>query len=87
MTLKFIGSKVKRVFENKIPYTATRLGIYSQGGKAMSGAQVENLKVHELAADINDVNVFYRASPRHKLKIVKVDLLLFKVLNSSLFRT
>jgi len=50
---------------------ATRLGIYSQGGKAMSGAQVENLKVHELAADINDVNVFYRASPRHKLKIVK----------------
>ena len=38
----------------------------------MSGAQVENLKVHELAADINDVNVFYRASPRHKLKIVKV---------------
>ena len=38
----------------------------------MSGSEIESLNVHQLAAHIHKVEVFYRANPKHKLKIVKV---------------
>lgn len=37
----------------------------------MSGQDVDSLDVGQLAAQIRDVDVFYRANPKHKLKIVK----------------
>ena len=40
----------------------------------MSGADIEALDVHALARKIDKVEVFYRANPKHKLKIVKVSL-------------
>jgi len=51
---------------------ASRLGIYSKGSEVMSGADIESLDVHQLAGQIHNVEVFYRANPKHKLKIVKV---------------
>jgi len=50
---------------------ATRLGIFSKGGYVMSGSDIEKSDISELAARINQVEVFYRANPKHKLKIVK----------------
>ena len=38
----------------------------------MSGSDIEKSDISELAARINQVEVFYRANPKHKLKIVKV---------------
>ncbi|XP_072024804.1 calcium-transporting ATPase type 2C member 1-like [Amphiura filiformis] len=50
---------------------ASRLGIYAQGSRALSGEDVEDLDIMKLSGIIHQVSVFYRASPRHKLKIVK----------------
>jgi len=38
----------------------------------MSGSDIDSLDVHQLSSRIKDVEVFYRANPKHKLKIVKV---------------
>jgi len=37
----------------------------------MAGHEIDSLDVGQLAANIGDVDVFYRANPKHKLKIVK----------------
>ena len=39
----------------------------------MAGHEIDSLDVGQLAANIGDVDVFYRANPKHKLKIVKVN--------------
>ncbi|XP_070575589.1 calcium-transporting ATPase type 2C member 1-like isoform X2 [Ptychodera flava] len=50
---------------------ASRLGIFAQGSTALSGEEIEDIDIEQLAKIINKISVFYRASPRHKLKIVK----------------
>ena len=52
--------------------TASRLGLYAVGGSSMSGEQVEQLDIVQLQKLIPHIAVFYRVSPRHKHKIVKV---------------
>uniref|UniRef100_A0A671WY56 P-type Ca(2+) transporter n=1 Tax=Sparus aurata TaxID=8175 RepID=A0A671WY56_SPAAU len=47
---------------------ASRLGLYSKGCQCLSGDEVDRLDLQQLS---NIIAVFYRASPRHKLKIVK----------------
>ncbi|CAI5439101.1 unnamed protein product [Caenorhabditis angaria] len=48
------------------------LGILSQTtDSCLSGQQVDQMSDHDLELIIRQVTVFYRASPRHKLKIVK----------------
>ncbi|XP_063951395.1 calcium-transporting ATPase type 2C member 1-like [Lytechinus pictus] len=49
----------------------SRLGLYAKGSTALSGEEVESMEFMELTRIINQVSVFYRASPRNKLKIVK----------------
>ncbi|KAL3858595.1 hypothetical protein ACJMK2_008867 [Sinanodonta woodiana] len=49
----------------------SRLGLYAVGSNALSGEQIENMDVSELRRRINNVAIFYRTTPRHKLKIVK----------------
>uniref|UniRef100_UPI00358E72F4 calcium-transporting ATPase type 2C member 1 isoform X1 n=1 Tax=Myxine glutinosa TaxID=7769 RepID=UPI00358E72F4 len=49
----------------------TRLGIHVQSVYALSGEDVETLPLEKLAQVIPRVSVFYRASPRNKLKIIK----------------
>ncbi|XP_039265858.2 calcium-transporting ATPase type 2C member 1-like isoform X2 [Styela clava] len=48
-----------------------RLGMHVSGNKCMSGEEVDCSDVHSLADILPDISVFYRASPKHKLKIVK----------------
>jgi Ca2+-transporting ATPase len=47
------------------------LKFYEEGGLAISGAEIEVLSEEELSAKVDKVNVFYRTSPEHKMKIVK----------------
>ncbi|XP_018529563.1 calcium-transporting ATPase type 2C member 1 isoform X2 [Lates calcarifer] len=50
---------------------ASRLGLYSKGSQSLSGEEVDQLDLQQLSHIVPRVSVFYRASPRHKLKIVK----------------
>ncbi|KAK3086796.1 hypothetical protein FSP39_023594 [Pinctada imbricata] len=50
---------------------AGRLGLLTHGGRSMSGDEVDNTDGHTLSQIINSISVFYRTTPRHKLKIVK----------------
>ncbi|XP_037130798.1 calcium-transporting ATPase type 2C member 1 [Syngnathus acus] len=50
---------------------ASRLGLWSKGGQCLSGEEVDRLDLQQLSQIVSRVSVFYRASPRHKLKIVK----------------
>ncbi|XP_077983534.1 calcium-transporting ATPase type 2C member 1-like [Glandiceps talaboti] len=50
---------------------ASRLGLYAEGSRSMAGEDLEEMDIEQLAKVIPHVTVFYRASPRHKLRIVK----------------
>ncbi|XP_051871455.1 calcium-transporting ATPase type 2C member 1 isoform X2 [Pristis pectinata] len=50
---------------------ATRLGLYSKGSQTISGEELDSLDVQQLSQIVPKVAVFYRSSPRHKLKIIK----------------
>ncbi|XP_077347631.1 calcium-transporting ATPase type 2C member 1 isoform X2 [Lithobates pipiens] len=50
---------------------AGRLGFYSNGLQSLSGEEVDAMDIQQLSQIVPKVSVFYRASPRHKLKIVK----------------
>lgn len=50
---------------------ATQLGILSTGKKVIDGNTLSNLAIEELEDIVDDVAVFARVSPEHKLKIVK----------------
>ena len=49
---------------------ARQLGI-TDNGKAVTGAQLERIDDEELKAILEDVNVFARVSPTHKIRIVQ----------------
>ncbi|XP_033755466.1 calcium-transporting ATPase type 2C member 1-like isoform X2 [Pecten maximus] len=48
-----------------------RLGLYATGNRTLSGEQVDNMDIESLKDIINNTTVFYRTTPRHKVKIVK----------------
>ncbi|NXE05268.1 AT2C1 ATPase, partial [Lophotis ruficrista] len=50
---------------------ANRLGLYSKNSQAISGEEIDDLDIQQLSQITPKVAVFYRASPRHKLKIIK----------------
>uniref|UniRef100_A0A8C4T0W1 Calcium-transporting ATPase n=1 Tax=Erpetoichthys calabaricus TaxID=27687 RepID=A0A8C4T0W1_ERPCA len=50
---------------------ASRLGLFSKGSQSLSGEELDNMDIQHLSQIVPRVAVFYRASPRHKLKIVK----------------
>ncbi|XP_034154011.2 calcium-transporting ATPase type 2C member 1 isoform X1 [Pangasianodon hypophthalmus] len=50
---------------------ANRLGLYAKGAQCLSGDEVDVMDIQELSQIVSRTVVFYRASPRHKLKIVK----------------
>ncbi|XP_058801743.1 calcium-transporting ATPase type 2C member 1 [Phymastichus coffea] len=50
---------------------ATTIGLDSTYGKLLSGSEIDTLTDQELEDKINNVNVFYRVTPKHKLDIVK----------------
>ncbi len=50
---------------------AKQLGILNEGDLVIEGRQLNEMDVEELEAIVEDVTVFARVSPEHKLKIVK----------------
>ncbi|HAQ08231.1 MAG TPA: ATPase, partial [Bacillus bacterium] len=50
---------------------AKQLGILSKDSKVIEGKTLSDMSVSELEAVVDDVSVFARVSPEHKLKIVK----------------
>ncbi|MEK5165339.1 calcium-translocating P-type ATPase, SERCA-type [Paenibacillus sp. FSL R5-0527] len=50
---------------------ASDLGILPRGGSAMSGQQLEGLSDEELDRQVENIYVYSRVSPEHKLRIVK----------------
>ncbi|XP_062584876.1 calcium-transporting ATPase type 2C member 1-like isoform X1 [Saccostrea cucullata] len=49
----------------------SRLGLFSTGGRALSGEQIDQADDQHLRQIIQGVTIFYRTTPKHKLKIVK----------------
>uniref|UniRef100_A0A4X1T5S5 Calcium-transporting ATPase n=1 Tax=Sus scrofa TaxID=9823 RepID=A0A4X1T5S5_PIG len=47
------------------------IGLCSETPSAMSGEEVESMEQGELAERVGQVSVFFRTSPKHKLKIIK----------------
>ncbi|ACT02399.1 calcium-translocating P-type ATPase, SERCA-type [Paenibacillus sp. JDR-2] len=50
---------------------AHQLGIMPRGGVALSGSQLENMTDDQLDKHVDNIYVFARVSPEHKLRIVK----------------
>ncbi|MEI2355109.1 cation-translocating P-type ATPase [Mesobacillus zeae] len=50
---------------------ANQLGILKEGSQVMDGHALSTMEVGELEEVVDDVSVFARVSPEHKLKIVK----------------
>ncbi|TBL78325.1 calcium-translocating P-type ATPase, SERCA-type [Paenibacillus thalictri] len=50
---------------------AGQLGIISAGGQVLNGQQLNQLTDEQLDAVVDDVHVYARVSPEHKLRIVK----------------
>jgi len=50
---------------------AKKVGIYEEGDRILTGEDVEKLAEVQLAQDIENVSVFARITPEHKLKIVE----------------
>ncbi|KAI1297163.1 Calcium-transporting ATPase type 2C member 1 [Halotydeus destructor] len=50
---------------------AARLGLYAQGGIAMSGDELDRIDERDLEEKIASISVLYRVGPGHKLRIVK----------------
>ncbi|KAL4235055.1 ATPase [Mactra antiquata] len=47
------------------------LGLFEGGGTTLSGEQVESMDISYLKSVIHDVVIFYRTTPRNKVKIVQ----------------
>ncbi|MDP4155421.1 MAG: cation-translocating P-type ATPase [Bacillota bacterium] len=50
---------------------AEQLGIYTSKSKVLDGKALANMSVDDLEDEVENVSVFARVSPEHKLKIVK----------------
>lgn len=50
---------------------AREIGLLREGGKVLRGADIEPMSAEELAAIVDDVDVFARVSPEHKVRIVE----------------
>uniref|UniRef100_A0A8C2REB8 P-type Ca(2+) transporter n=1 Tax=Capra hircus TaxID=9925 RepID=A0A8C2REB8_CAPHI len=51
--------------------SGVRLGLYSKTSQSVSGEEIDAMDVQQLSQIVPKVAVFYRASPRHKMKIIK----------------
>lgn len=49
---------------------ATELNIFDRGNLALSYNDIAEMSEEQLAAQIDDVTVFYRMAPEHKMKII-----------------
>lgn len=74
VTLQNTGVSIKMLTgdsEETAVSIAMKLGLHSACSGALSGDQIEMHDVESLGRIIENIHVFYRVSPRHKLKIIK----------------
>ncbi|MBN1564298.1 MAG: cation-translocating P-type ATPase [Anaerolineae bacterium] len=50
---------------------AREIGLLREGGKVIRGTEIEQMSDEELASIVEDVDVFARVSPEHKVRIVE----------------
>ena len=50
---------------------AREIGLLREGGRVVPGAEIEDMPDEDLAAIVDDVDVFARVSPEHKVRIVE----------------
>ena len=50
---------------------AQRLGILDEGDRAITGAELEKMSEDELAREIDNIHVYARVAPEHKVRIVQ----------------
>lgn len=55
-------------------FSASAIGLDTIHGQVLSGDQIDAMSEHQLEQIVNNVTVFYRVTPRHKLCIVKVSI-------------
>lgn len=68
---KQAGIKVKMITgDNKITAESVARQINISPGKAITGAELQKMSDEELAAEIDNISVFARIEPLHKLRIV-----------------
>lgn len=53
-------------------FTATLIGLDTVHHSVISGPDMDQLSELQLEKVINNVSIFYRVTPKHKLTIVKV---------------
>lgn len=73
-TLLQSGVKVKMVTgdaQETATAIASAIGLDTIHGQVLSGDQIDSMSEHQLEQIVNNVTVFYRVTPRHKLCIVK----------------
>uniref|UniRef100_A0A1B6MH31 Calcium-transporting ATPase n=2 Tax=Graphocephala atropunctata TaxID=36148 RepID=A0A1B6MH31_9HEMI len=73
-TLLQSGVKVKMVTgdaQETATAVAAMIGLDTIHGQVLSGDQIDTMSEHQLEQIVNNVTVFYRVTPRHKLCIVK----------------
>jgi Ca2+-transporting ATPase len=51
---------------------AEEAGIYQKGDKIITGTEMDNMSDSEILKEINNVSVFARVNPEHKLRIVNL---------------
>ncbi|KAI1728840.1 e1-E2 ATPase domain-containing protein [Ditylenchus destructor] len=74
-TVQSAGVNVKMVTGDAIETACNiglKLNLYRLGDTCLSGTQIDEMSDMDLERVIRPVSIIYRASPRHKLKIVKV---------------
>lgn len=49
---------------------AAQIGIFEDGDRALTGAELDNMSDEELAAEIEKISVYARVSPENKIRIV-----------------
>lgn len=72
---KEAGIKVVMITgDNEITAKAigSELGIYNEGGLILTGKKVQQMSDSDLEKSINNVTVYARVAPAHKLRIVKI---------------
>lgn len=50
---------------------AERIGIFTPGDKAVTGAELDTMEEEELSEGLEQISVYARVSPEHKIRIVK----------------
>lgn len=56
----------------KTYHSGAHLKLFAEGDNCLSGPQIDKMSDFELEKVIKGVTIFYRSSPKHKLRIVKV---------------